>query len=122
MRRWNIEADDSAGRPLAQTAAGRVLLLLAEVAAEQAAPVPLMALLEHPLVRIGEAARRMARKRAQALELELRGPRLDARPRAAAGGWWTRPSVLPWWDEVEAILAPLMAEGEAPLADADRCA
>ncbi len=56
LRRWNIEADDTAGRPLAQTAAGRVLLLLAEVAAEKAAPVALMALLEHPLVRAGRRA------------------------------------------------------------------
>src|SRR5690606_23464452 len=38
LRRWNVEADDTAGRPLSQTAAGRVLLLLAEVAAERAPP------------------------------------------------------------------------------------
>src|SRR5690606_10700734 len=50
LDRWNIQADDSAGRPLSQTAAGRVMLLLAEIVAENAAPVPLMALLGHPLV------------------------------------------------------------------------
>ena len=55
LQRWNIAADDSAGRPLPQTAAGRLLLLLAEVWAERAAPVPLVALLGHPLVRAGEA-------------------------------------------------------------------
>ena len=54
--------------------AGRLFLLLAEVAAEQAAPVPLMALLEHPLVRLGRRARRWL-EQARALELELRGPR-----------------------------------------------
>ncbi len=61
LRRWNIEADDSAGQPLSQTAAGRVLLLLAEVMAEHAAPVPLVALLEHPLVGAGEGRGAMAR-------------------------------------------------------------
>jgi ATP-dependent helicase/nuclease subunit B len=114
LRRWHIEADDSAGRPLAQTAAGRVLLLLADVAAEQAAPVPLMALLEHPLVRIGEE-RGAWLDRARALELALRGPRkapgLEALREVA-----DEAGVAPWWTEVETILAPLMTESEASLA------
>jgi ATP-dependent helicase/nuclease subunit B len=115
LRRWNIEADDSAGRPLPQTAAGRVLLLLADVAAEQAAPVPLMALIEHPLVRIGEGRGEWL-EQARALELELRGPRkapgLEALREVAENA-----GAAAWWSEVEAILAPLVTEGEAPLAD-----
>jgi len=119
LRRWNIEADDSAGRPLPQTAAGRVLLLLAEVAAEQAAPVPLMALLGHPLVRAGEG-RADWLDQVRALELELRGPRhgpglAPLRAVARAAG------VEPWWEEVEALLSPLMADGEALLADQIDC-
>ncbi|HEY6817128.1 MAG TPA: double-strand break repair protein AddB, partial [Croceibacterium sp.] len=115
LRRWNIAADDSAGRPLSQTAAGRVLLLLADLGAEQAAPVPLMGLIEHPLVRIGEG-RAAWLDQARALELELRGPRKapglePLRDVAEAAG------VAPWWGEVEAILAPLMAEGESLLAE-----
>jgi ATP-dependent helicase/nuclease subunit B len=111
LRRWNIEADDSAGRPLAQTATGRLLLLLAEVGAEQAAPVPLMALLEHPLVRAGEARAEWL-DAARALELKLRGPRLapglePLRDKAPAE----------WWSGVEAILTPLLHEGEMPLAE-----
>ncbi len=43
-------------------------------APKQAAPVPLMALLEHPLVRLGEE-RGAWLDRARALELQLRGPR-----------------------------------------------
>ncbi|MEO6388380.1 MAG: PD-(D/E)XK nuclease family protein [Croceibacterium sp.] len=115
LRRWNIEADDSAGRPLSQTAAGRVLLLLAEVAAEQAAPVQLMALLQHPLVR-RDQGRAAWLENARSLELELRGPRLAPgldpvrQPADEA-------HVTEWWGEVEAILAPLMAPGESPLAD-----
>src|SRR5690606_19060824 len=58
LGRWGVEADDTAGRPLPQTAAGRVLLLLAEAVAEAAAPAPLVALLGHPLVRPGEARAR----------------------------------------------------------------
>ncbi|WP_305096253.1 PD-(D/E)XK nuclease family protein [Croceibacterium aestuarii] len=115
LRRWNIEADDSAGRPLSQTAAGRLFLLLAEVGAEQAAPVPLMALLEHPLVRLGDE-RGAWLDRARVLELQLRGPRpapgLEPLRETA-----TEAAVADWWSEVETILAPLMDESEARLAD-----
>jgi len=115
LRRWNIEADDSAGRPLPQTAAGRLVLLLAEVGAEQAAPVPLMALLGHPLVRPGEA-RATWLENVRRLELKLRGPRLapglePLRDKAAEA------KLSPWWSEVEALLSPLLAEDEGLLAD-----
>lgn len=115
LRRWNIEADDSAGRPLAQTAAGRVLLLLAELAAEQGAPVPLIALLSHPLVRAGEG-RAQWLENLRAFELELRGPRAlpGLEPLRDRAG---KAKVRAWWDGVEALLAPLVAAGEAPLAD-----
>ena len=115
LRRWNIEADDSAGRPLPQTAAGRIVLLLAEVGAEQATPVPLMALLGHPLVRPGEA-RATWLEHVRRLELKLRGPRLapglePLRDKAAEA------NVSPWWSEVEALLSPLLTEDEGLLAD-----
>src|ERR1043166_3876925 len=48
MRRWNVEIDDSAGRPLAHTPVGSFLCLLAEAADADFAPVPLLALLKHP--------------------------------------------------------------------------
>ena len=115
LRRWNIEADDSAGRPLAQTPAGRLFLLLAEVAAEHAAPVPLMALLEHPLVRLNDGRGEWL-DHARAFELRLRGPRpapgLTPLREIAA-----KARVAGWWDEVEAILAPLMTDSESPLAE-----
>src|SRR6185436_15432360 len=62
LRRWGVEADDSAGRPLAQLAPGTLLLALATAAAEQFAPVPLLDWLEG----------------ARALDLALRGPRPPA--------------------------------------------
>ena len=115
LQRWNILADDSAGRPLSQTAAGRVLLLLAEVAAEAAAPVPLIALLQHPLVRRDDG-REDWLKAARAFEMKLRGPRSEPglvplRPLAA------RADVADWFAEVEAILSPLMVEEERGLAE-----
>jgi ATP-dependent helicase/nuclease subunit B len=113
LGRWNIAADDTAGRPLPQTAAARVLLLLAELIAEKAAPVPLIALLTHPLVAAGEG-RAPWLEQARALDLALRGPRPDAglaplRARAEEA------KVAPWWDGVETILAPLFAQGEEAL-------
>lgn len=110
LRRWNITADDSAGRPLSQTAAGRVLLLLAELAADKAAPVPLMALLQHPLVRAGEE-RTAWLTATRKLELELRGPRIapGLAPLAAKAA---KAGVAQWFAEAQAILAPVLEGAE----------
>ncbi len=110
LRRWNIVADDTAGRPLAQTPAGRVLLLLAEVAAKQAAPVPLLALLQHPLVK-REDGREAWLDAARKLELKLRGPR-PAAGLVAMRDIAVRVKLGLWWDEVESILAPLCDAGD----------
>ncbi|WP_245978523.1 hypothetical protein, partial [Aurantiacibacter xanthus] len=92
--------------PLSQTAAGRVLLLLAQVGAERAAPVPLMALLGHPLV--GHEERADWLRAVRRLELRLRGPRKASgleEPRRLA----EKAGVADWWEGVEPILAPLLA-------------
>ncbi|MEO6152162.1 MAG: PD-(D/E)XK nuclease family protein [Croceibacterium sp.] len=119
LRRWHIEADDSAGRPLAQTAAGRLLLLLTEVGAEAAAPVPLVALLEHPLVRAGEA-RAAWLEHARGFELALRGPRLEPglKPLRTLAA---EQHLSEWWSEVETVLEPLLGDGEVLLAEALDC-
>ncbi|MFQ5938827.1 MAG: double-strand break repair protein AddB [Alphaproteobacteria bacterium] len=75
LKRWDIEIDDSAGQPLAATPPGAFLRLTAEMIAERAAPIPLLAALKHPLAAGGmrPAAFRAAVRR---LELALlRGPR-----------------------------------------------
>jgi ATP-dependent helicase/nuclease subunit B len=78
LRRWGIEVDDSAGTALADSEAGRLARLVAEAAAEELAPVPLLALLRHPGVRGSIAASDVDR-----LEIAiLRGPR----PAAGAQG------------------------------------
>jgi ATP-dependent helicase/nuclease subunit B len=78
LLRFGVVADDSAGETLAQTPPGVFLRLLAAAIDEALAPVPLLALLKHPLAAAGlsEAACRQA---ARALELAcLRGPRPGA--------------------------------------------
>jgi ATP-dependent helicase/nuclease subunit B len=77
LRRWGVEADDSAGRPLSQLAPGTLLLALATASAEQFAPVPLLALLKHPLVMKGEGRLEWL-DGARDLDLALRGPRPPA--------------------------------------------
>ncbi|KLI62779.1 PD-(D/E)XK nuclease family protein [Aurantiacibacter marinus] len=106
LRRWNISADDSAGQPLSQTAAGRVILLLSEVAAEAAPPVPLIALLEHPLVAFGDG-RADWLKNARSFEGELRGPR-KVPGLAALRPVAEKAKVAEWFSEVETILNPLL--------------
>jgi ATP-dependent helicase/nuclease subunit B len=115
LRRWNIEADDSAGRPLSQTVAGRLLLMLAEVAAEQAAPVPLVALLEHPLVRAGDK-RASWLDNVRELERKLRGPRPapGLEPLAAIAA---EARIGHWWGGVARLIEPLMAEDRQKLSD-----
>ncbi|WP_421589979.1 double-strand break repair protein AddB [Shinella sp. M27] len=53
LARFGIEADDSAGTPLLSTPQGTLLRLLAEAALRPGDPVPLVALLKHPLARFG---------------------------------------------------------------------
>ena len=126
LRRWDIMADDTAGQPLSQTPAGRFALLLAEVLGEGAPPVPLVALLGHPLVRGGAPWAGVDRARwleqVRGFDVGMRGPRpaaglfATAERVAAIAAKSTehgRPReaevMLDWWSEVSAALAPFMA-------------
>ena len=82
LGRWNLAYDDSGGDALMETAAGIFARLTAESAAKQLEPPTLLALLKHPLCRLGGAPG--AFKAAfEALELALlRG----TRPQAGSGG------------------------------------
>ncbi len=110
LKRWHIEADDSAGRPLSQTPPGTLLLAAATAAAERFAPVALLALLKHPLAMAG-SGRLDWLDGARGLDLALRGPRppaglagidahladrngRDGRLREAAAAWWPAASAL----------------------------
>jgi ATP-dependent helicase/nuclease subunit B len=75
LGRWGIAADDSAGRALSQAPTGTLLLGIAALAAEEMAPVPLLAVLKHPLVG-GEGEERLRwLEDVRLLDLALRGPR-----------------------------------------------
>ncbi|SDG74253.1 double-strand break repair protein AddB [Roseospirillum parvum] len=115
MGRWGVQVADSAGRPLAATPVGAFLRLLAEAAAEDLAPLPLLALLKHPLAAGGQPVGRF-RARVRRLERAvLRGPRpgpgirglqaalalLDGAEARAARG------LAGWLDALQARLAPL---------------
>ncbi|MEO9671025.1 MAG: hypothetical protein ABJF80_09340, partial [Marinomonas sp.] len=119
LKRWGIDADDTAGRPLHLTAAGRLLLQLAELISDAGAPVALIAALSHPLVKRGD-------ERGQWLEVlrkfdvKLRGPR-PAPGLAPLKEAAQKAGVEEWWDALEPILGQLLVLGEAkqtPLADA----
>ena len=75
LLRFGIVADDSAGEPLADTPPAVFLRLLVRAIAEELAPVPLLALLKHPLSAAGLSPL-ACRQAARTLEtLCLRGPR-----------------------------------------------
>src|SRR5574340_113628 len=53
LGRWQVPVDDSGGDPLSDTPAGVFAHLAADVALGGLAPIPLLALLKHPLLRLG---------------------------------------------------------------------
>lgn len=119
LERWNIAADDSAGRPLALTPAGRLFGLLAEIAAHGPEPASLIAAFGHPLVYGWEPeARRAWLKSLRAFDKELRGPApapgMEPLRKAAAEA-----EVAEWWAEAEALVVPLADwPDQLPLAEA----
>ena len=80
LERWGIAAEDSGGDPLTDTPAGIFARLAAEAALGELAPVTLLALLKHPLFRVGP--RDTARAVAALERAILRGPR----PRPGTAG------------------------------------
>jgi len=82
LARWNVAVDDSGGDRLPDTPAGIFARLAADAALSGLAPVTLLALLKHPLLRLG-AQEGMHAHAIFALEQAiLRGPR----PRAGTSG------------------------------------
>lgn len=121
LERWNIAADDSAGRPLALTPAGRLFGLLAEIAANGPDPANLVAAFGHPLVKSWDGlARGDWLGGLRAFDRELRGPSPapGMEPLRAAAA---KAKIADWWDEAEAeaLVATLTDWPETiPLAEA----
>ena len=123
LRRWDIDVDDSGGTPLADTVPGVFLRLTGEAVAADAAPVPLLAALKHPLAAGGRdpaAFRDIVREVERAA---LRGPRpapgfaglRRALERAEAAS-----ELFRWAETLEGISRPfaaLMQRGRVPVAE-----
>ena len=82
LERWHITVDDSGGDALADTQAGRFARLAAQAALKGLEPVTLLALLKHPLLRLGADEGMHARAIATLERALLRGPR----PRPGSAG------------------------------------
>jgi ATP-dependent helicase/nuclease subunit B len=82
LARWNVMVDDSGGDALADTPAGVFARLVAEAAFKGLEPVTLLALLKHPLLRLGAGPDAHASAIAAIEQAVLRGPR----PRPGTGG------------------------------------
>ncbi len=115
--RWGIAIDDSAGAALSILPPGTLLLALAEAAAQDFAPMALLALLKHPLVRAGEA-RIGWLEQVRSLDLALRGPRPPAGLAGVAAHLVADPDgydahvrgrAIEPWSEIAALLAPVAA-------------
>ncbi|MDA5194575.1 double-strand break repair protein AddB [Govanella unica] len=115
LKRWDILVDDSAGAALAESGPGVFLLLLAELAAQDFAPVSLLGVLKHPLAAGG---RSMAQFRAEVRALEiavLRGPRPSggadgiARAVKALDDEVLRDRLAGWWQGLSEGLAEFVA-------------
>ncbi len=82
LGRWNVAVDDSGGDALADTSAGVFARLTAQVALHGLEPVPLLALLKHPLLRLDAGKHGNAGPIATIEHALLRGPR----PRPGSDG------------------------------------
>lgn len=79
LQRWNIELDDSGGDPLANASLGVLARLALECAQPACASAPILALLRHPLVRLGFPAAVIGRRVSDAELGLLRGTQPDLR-------------------------------------------
>ncbi|MEP3421056.1 MAG: double-strand break repair protein AddB [Erythrobacter sp.] len=119
LARWNVDADDSAGRSLALTPAGRLFGLVAELASHGTNPAQLIGSLAHPLVRSGDPdERRVWLQSLRAFDRALRGPTpapgLEPLREIAR-----KAGIGEWWEEVAAVLSPVLdASPDILLADA----
>ena len=75
LRRWNIDVDDSAGRALANTPLAQFMRLVNDMCARKFAPVPLLAVLKHPLACLGRTRGALLGDVRQLERKYLRGPR-----------------------------------------------
>ncbi|MGH6981348.1 MAG: double-strand break repair protein AddB, partial [Stellaceae bacterium] len=121
MKRWNVEIDDSAGVSLDQTPPAVFLRLILDAAMQALAPLPLLALLKHPLAAAGLAPEIFRARVRRLEERSLRGPRQAPGLAGLRAGLTRRDQDLAdLVSRLDAALAPLirlLAARETGLAD-----
>ncbi|AHB09557.1 double-strand break repair protein AddB [Zymomonas mobilis] len=107
LKRFGIDADDSAGRPLSLTPPGLLLLDLVSLAADHFSAVSFLAIAKHPLVAFGED-RDLWRDHVRSLDMILRGPLLrnglagiTAKIKEAVDNQKADPELLAWWEKTK---------------------
>ena len=118
LSRWGLEADSSAGSPLSTAPVGVLLSLVADLAGGAFSGATVLALLKHPLVKLGLDDRTRA-DQARMLELHgLRGPRpadwnaVERQLARARAPRFERPRPDNWLAQIDqggALLVPLRA-------------
>jgi ATP-dependent helicase/nuclease subunit B len=107
LGRWGIEADDSAGVPLAQTSVMVFIRALAAMVADEFAPVALLAANKHPLAAAGVNPAQWRRMTRDFERRALRGPR----PAPGLAGLYaalTTQDPHPFVDRLAQCVAPLI--------------
>ena len=112
LKRWDIQADDTSGQPLAKLPEGVFFLNLLAAVADGFPPAEFLALLKHPLVQRGEE-RVQWLDHVRKLDLLLRGPRpapglagIDALLKSDNHRTKKlRLEIAPWWQSVRALFA-----------------
>lgn len=118
LDRWGLIPDDSAGRPLIQSAPGRFLRQTAVLGQRPMTAEALLALLKHPLTATGTAGRGDHLRFTRDLELSLRRDPLLTPGRAGLTRWLERrdePARGAWVDWVAGLSEGLSLDGRRPL-------
>jgi ATP-dependent helicase/nuclease subunit B len=120
LRRWEINVDDSAGRPLLQTPEGMLILALAETMANRFAATNVFGIAKHPLVKVGEG--RLAwLDDVRKLDLFLRGPAEGIGLQAISARLETNTKIeqatVDWWSGFSGTLQILERSSKANLAE-----
>ncbi|MDD9901396.1 MAG: double-strand break repair protein AddB [Alphaproteobacteria bacterium] len=114
LKRWGIDIDDTGGQPLTETPAGAWLMLGAEAAEQNLAPVQLLSLLKHPVMAAGLPPAEHAEMVSMLDRLVLRGPRpspgfaglRDGIALLADKAPDTAQKLSAWCESVSAIVSP----------------
>ncbi len=114
LKRWHIQADDTAGQPLSKTPEGVFFQNLLSTIADGFPPAEFLALLKHPLVMAGEQRIEWF-DNVRKFDILLRGPRpapgldgidalLNSNEKRTKN---RREEVTPWWRETRALFEPI---------------